>query len=350
MHERRTIEKGLGKDPLTWNIERLKASSPIRNLRGEDSNRKLESSSESLATNTLSADTDLNEWCGDKTSGQRMWFTENKCSLASFNMTYLDSNNNVRQAKEGEVIAMECDGVLCPQPAVPDCYETPGICSSDQFCMLNQQEVWWTAAGIGGNTALTQFGFCSEFKAASPEEYYQQLLSTTFHGSSNSTVLTLEQATALYNSGVERCGGSDGFASGYAIKDLSGLKTWKGARGRCVTYRKLGESCISEFVDVLDDGSGTGMLPKMMNGKQYKRPLLCGKGLKCTGSDFDVLPSTCVEERPADVCYQVRTLPRIILVSIASNKRLISTLFCLPLLPYPFLRVRGGTRRCVRAK
>merc|ERR1712151_1375126 len=38
-------------------------------------------------------------------------------------------------------------------------------------------------------------------------------------------------------------------------------------------------------------------------GGSLDRPLACAPGLVCTGPDFDVLPSTCVKERPADLCF-----------------------------------------------
>lgn len=82
----------------------------------------------------LTAETDLNAWCGNSTSGQRQWFTENKCSLADFDMTYSDSAGNIRQAQRGEVVDMHCDGVFCPPPKVPDCYTHPGICAGKLIC------------------------------------------------------------------------------------------------------------------------------------------------------------------------------------------------------------------------
>jgi hypothetical protein len=36
-----------------------------------------------------------------------MWFTENKCSLADTDMTYLDFNDNIRVAKKGDVVGIE---------------------------------------------------------------------------------------------------------------------------------------------------------------------------------------------------------------------------------------------------
>jgi len=38
-------------------------------------------------------------------------------------------------------------------------------------------------------------------------------------------------------------------------------------------------------------------------GGSLDRPLACAPGLVCTGPDYEVLPSTCVKERPANLCY-----------------------------------------------
>ena len=247
----------------------------------------------------LTPQTNISEWCGTKSSGQKQWFTENKCSLASTDMTYLDPHNNIREAKKGDVVAMECDSVMCPTPMVPDCYTTPedAPCAADEWCMLNQQEVWSAAAGAGGGTSLAQFEFCEEFQSAktsTPELYHQHLQTAK-----NLTSVTLEQSHALFKSANSRCGGSNGMAYGIAI-DSDTVDMWKGARGRCVKYRQEGQSCVPQMDNLM---SSSGLLPKTASGKNFERPLMCGKGLQCTGADFDVMPSTCVPERPQDVCF-----------------------------------------------
>jgi hypothetical protein len=75
-------------------------------------------------------------------------------------------------------------------------------------------------AGEGGRTSRSQKDFCGPFNFNSTEEYYEHLLSTSF-ADDNPTGLTQDQeATAMYNSAVERCGGSDGFAHGIQIQHL----------------------------------------------------------------------------------------------------------------------------------
>jgi hypothetical protein len=60
---------------------------------------------------------------------------------------------------------MACDTVLCPVPAVPDCYNAPDLvpCAAEEWCMLNHWEIWDTAAGIGGHTSMGQMEFCTDF-------------------------------------------------------------------------------------------------------------------------------------------------------------------------------------------
>lgn len=289
----RRSQEGIDNDPTTWALTRF---GTWNSTAWADSSmlyyRNLEDSSRYLPSDT--------EWkCGDESSGQLMWFTENQCSIATINMTYLDPNNNIRGAKKGEIIAMACDSVLCPVPAVPDCYNAPDDvpCAADEWCMLNHQELWDTAAGLGGHTSLSQMEFCTDFNFISVEAYHEHLLSA------GETKLTPEQTTALFNSGVEICGGYDGFSHGWAIKDV--VNAWRASRGRCVKYRQEHQSCIPEFAQTLP-GAEEAMVPKMEDGSQYHRPLLCDKHkeLVCTGTSFEVSPSACVKERPADVCFQ----------------------------------------------
>jgi hypothetical protein len=273
----------------------------------------------------LIAETNLTEWCGDPTSGQRQWFTENKCAIAAFDMTYFDTAGryqgkpgNIRQAKQGDIIDMDCDSVICPTPKVPDCYTEPGICEgksrrmvhlifnlsaslitspkANEWCMLNQQEVW-IASGIEGGSSIVQQEFCAaffnstEWNVASVDAYFDHL------ANEKQLNLTFETAKDLYDSAVKRCGGNDGMA--YGITWNEKFDYAKGSRGRCVKYRQENQSCVPQYASTLN------LLPKMEDGKQFERPLLCdtNKNLVCTGPNFDVLPSTCVQERPRDICY-----------------------------------------------
>mmetsp|Transcript_24956 Transcript_24956/g.27909 ORF Transcript_24956/g.27909 Transcript_24956/m.27909 type:complete len:593 (-) Transcript_24956:44-1822(-) len=256
---------------------------------------------ESIQTSvpSFTPETDLTEFCGDASDDQNMWFTENGCSKASVDMTYIDRTGNVRTAKKGEIIDMHCESVFCPPPKVPDCYNDPSYCASDEWCMLNQQEVWKQASGIGGGTP--GFAFCnkffnsSEWTTDSVDDYYRFVQQTI-------PDITQTAAIDVYKSAKERCNATDGSSEGVNV--VASLRPFygKGSRGRCVKYRQEGQSCVPQSVET---NTMTSVGPKMVSGKQFKRPLLCDttKGLHCTSSDFDVLPSTCVQERPQDICF-----------------------------------------------
>jgi len=84
---------------------------------------------------------------------------------------------------------------------------------------------------------------------------------------------------------------------------------WKPVHGQCVTYRQESQSCISDtlaFQNPLLDSP----FPRQQNGQTFLRPLVCdptggknGNALICTGPEFEVLPSTCVQSRPQDTCF-----------------------------------------------
>lgn len=84
---------------------------------------------------------------------------------------------------------------------------------------------------------------------------------------------------------------------------------WKPVHGQCVSYRQESQSCISDtlsFENTLFDSP----FPRQPNGQAFLRPLVCdpaggknGSALICTGPEFEVLPSTCVQSRPRDTCF-----------------------------------------------
>merc|ERR1712232_415643 len=92
------------------------------------------------------------------------------------------------------------------------------------------------------------------------------------------------------------------------LVNSSGYLTWMPSRGKCVKYRQEGQSCIQTQSRT---GSFKGTFirrasvvgGKFSGGGSLDRPLACAPGLVRTGPDYEVLPSTCVKERPANLCY-----------------------------------------------
>ena len=46
-----------------------------------------------------------------------------------------------------------CEDVFCPTPAVPDCYENPGICADGEWCWIDQHEKASVGGARGGRPA-----------------------------------------------------------------------------------------------------------------------------------------------------------------------------------------------------
>lgn len=68
-------------------------------------------------------------------------------------------------------------------------------------------------------------------------------------------------------------------------------------RGRCQTYATEGQSCTAAY-------PGPAFHPIQENGVYFKRGTFCDpSSLICTGDNVAVLPPTCVQKRPKDVCY-----------------------------------------------
>jgi hypothetical protein len=39
----------------------------------------------------------------------------------------------------GDLVNLHCDGIVCPNPVVPDCYMNEDICAEDEWCQLEDQ-------------------------------------------------------------------------------------------------------------------------------------------------------------------------------------------------------------------
>lgn len=220
--------------------------------------------------------------CGTPDQSQPMWFTQGGCSLASQDLTYADKTDNVtviRTAAKGDLVKLTCEDVFCPVPARVDCYEQPGICASDQWCMIDIHERWgpWAMARDG---STPQWEYC--FNVAD------------FVGNS-----TDEALISSYNA---ECVAST--VGDYGIKLGPKTEAWKPIRGRCETFRKVEESCIGNPLEFGPFQHEFGLnYDREENGWPFPRPLVCGPGLTCTGADFDVRPSTCVVQRPLNTCF-----------------------------------------------
>jgi hypothetical protein len=220
--------------------------------------------------------------CGTKVEGDPMWFTQGGCSIASRNMTYADTSGPtpvMRTVVKGDLIKMTCDDVFCPIPARIDCYEQPGTCANDEWCMIDIHEKWgaW-AMNRDGSTPASPYCFAAaEIAANSTDE-------------------------AFLASYQEIC--VDSTVGDYGIKVGPKVEAWKPARGTCVKYRTEQQSCLSNPLDFGAYEADFGLGYKRADdGRTFARPLVCGSGLTCTTPDFEVSPSTCVKQRPKHKCF-----------------------------------------------
>ncbi|CAE7382571.1 KHSRP [Symbiodinium natans] len=218
------------------------------------------------------------------------------CSKASMDLVYADGDR-VRVARKGDLIKMHCDNWECPIPPVVDCYFDRNACAADEWCMVITHEKWgaW-ATGKGGHTP--NFELCGE-------QYYADI--EAIAARDNDGNVTVE---ALKLTRDRICGSSTvGVANGIQLEGYAEHQLWKPSHGRCVKYRLEGQSCIptlathGRFANAFVRRAQTRAAAPYPHGGTMERPLACAPGLVCTGPDFDVLPSTCVQERPRDVCY-----------------------------------------------
>ncbi|KAL7006377.1 hypothetical protein EMMF5_004030 [Cystobasidiomycetes sp. EMM_F5] len=211
-----------------------------------------------------------------------MYFTQFGCAIASQNMTYADTSGDtpvLRTVSKGDFVKLRCDDVFCPIPARPDCYENPGICGSDEWCMVDIHEKWgrW-AMNADGTTPQSEY--CFEAAAIAANSTDKAFLASYQQMCVDSTL------------------GDFGLSMGPKIE------TWKPARGTCVKYRTAQQSCIGNPLEFGAFENEFGLsFKRQEDGKPFARPLVCGPGLVCTGPDYEVSPSTCLPQRPKDICY-----------------------------------------------
>lgn len=86
---------------------------------------------------------------------------------------------------------------------------------------------------------------------------------------------------------------------------------WKPVHGQCVRYRQLQQSCIGDPLSFFNPALDP-TFNRQEDGRVFERPLVCdphgganGTPLVCSGPDYDVSPSTCLQSRPQNICYQV---------------------------------------------
>ena len=237
-----------------------------------------------------------------------MWWTAYDCSLASRDLTYVyvdeDENPHVHTVKKGEPVKMHCDNWECPIPPVPNCYLDRDVCdNATEWCMVETHEKWGQWA-MGQNGATPEFGV---------EERCGQHYDDLINKSAEELNLDASKVDELRSSRNAICNSTRvGVTAGMQLTDdlvnSSGYRTWMPSRGKCVKYRQEGQSCIQTQSRT---GSFKGTFirrasvvgGKFAGGGSMDRPLACAPGLVCTGPDFEVMPSTCVKERPANLCY-----------------------------------------------
>jgi hypothetical protein len=220
-------------------------------------------------------------------------------------------------AAKGQLADFLCEGVICPNMAVPDCFADSDACGEDEWCLLADEVRTYDAAAMGLACRQT---LPSHACAAPPPPLMPSPL----------TFILPCFPPLQVRMGPWAMGGSSGETPNFGRYDCSFLARhnftqlfaqvcrnrtewgpWPMARGRCVRYRREQQSC-----KVYWGGGGAedgGLSPQYVvepaTGRPPSRPLLCAPGLVCTGATEPVL-FTCVKARPADVCYQVAEAAR----------------------------------------
>ena len=189
---------------------------------------------------------------------------------------------------------MTCDDVYCPLPRRPDCYELQSACGPNEWCWINQHEKWgpWNMGGGGTTYPLYDAETCSAETLATLEAYP--------NGTDKDALLQTFKYTC---------------ETGIALDDAAFppgnlAEIWKPIRGQCLEYRQVKQSCLDEPLS-FSDPEFNPVYNRYPSEKTFYRPLVCdpkgGKGggpLACTGPDYDVLPNTCVDVRPKDICWK----------------------------------------------
>jgi len=192
-------------------------------------------------------------------------------SIAREDFEYIEPSTMARlNATAGELIKLKCDGVVCPNPKVDDCYMNEDMCAPHGWCMLQDQQRLGPWAMADGETPNMPVGGPAELDC----KYYRE------HG-----------LTFLYE---QICQGKDNWGP------------WKAVRGRCVPFRREQQSC-NAYMGTSTDGATDplGMVhyvAGLHDARPPRRPMVCGPGLVCTG-EVDPVQYTCVKARPPNVCY-----------------------------------------------
>ena len=226
----------------------------------------------------------VDEPCGPPIEGQKMYFAgPGRCSIASADMDYLAHDGTLQRAVKGKQIAMNCDDVMCPVPMVSDCYMSPEICQEDEWCWIEQHEKWgpWAMAPMPNGTYghTPEPDYCSHYMPA-----YEKALAEAMAQNEKERVKELNASRQLLCPKTSQ------------VFD----NAWRPIRGQCVSYRKEQQSCFQAQELPRHLEPRYKLDPK---GFPMERPLACAPNLACTAPNFNVLPSTCVQKRPKDICY-----------------------------------------------
>ena len=247
--------------------------------------RQLSGAVKELISEHFGVDSGGPQPCGPPIPGQKMYFAgPGRCSIASADMDYLAHDGMLRRAVKGWQIAMNCDDVMCPIPMRPDCYMSPDICADNEWCWIHQHEKWgpWAMAPMPDNTYghTPEPDYCSHYMPV-----YQKAVNEAM---AQNDILRVKELNA---SRLLQCPDS---------AHIFGNSAWRPIRGQCVPYRQEQQSCFQPQE-----------LPKHLEprykldikGFPMERPLACAPNLICTAPDFYVLPSTCIQKRPKDICF-----------------------------------------------
>ena len=264
-------------------------------------------------------------------------------AAASFRFPVVDQltgapTGRSEQAERGKLAHLRCDSVVCPPPAVQDCYMNEGVCDSEkEYCLLEDHVKFGpAAAGTGGRTPLVAYLDCSFF-AAEAERYpwiWEQVCSN-------------RSDWGPWTKTRGRVRGRDSF---FVLGEGRRERKWKSFflppppptrvfpflkqlltpllflsfslskspqppsenKKQCVPYRKEQQSCSGSIWRPKPESKSSPSSSLLLSpqyaastrdGRPPLRPLLCGPGLHCTG-DAPPTPNTCVKARPSNVCFQ----------------------------------------------
>jgi len=218
-------------------------------------------------------------------------FWGNECSKNNNEGTFYYVNSladppRYDSARKGDIIAISCGGVYCPAPVVPNCYYSPGICDSEtEFCWHQEHETSGYRSGVTSYSGYSQGPWQSYCLDVGDQ---MQRVNTSNGMSNGITTAMVENATEQICSGA------------VDIEETM----WKPVQAQCVKYREEWESCIEQPLSFPNSDLNPVYSVRNSDGMLFERPLVCAPHLICTGSDYDVMPNTCVTRRAKDTCYQ----------------------------------------------